>query len=55
MELVEKMEQVKEICEHFLDDLEGKLDEVGVILSSAETLELNDTVYGIIEDSLSKL
>ena len=52
MDNAAKLELVREICEHFIDELEEKLEHIGVGLSNADTGEISDIVLEIVESSL---
>ena len=52
MDINIKLELVREICDHFLEELESKLDEVGIGLDQSDMSEISDVVQEISERSL---
>lgn len=52
MDINETIDRATSICEYCVDELEEKLDIIGIGLSANDTSEIKDLIIQIIEDNL---
>lgn len=52
MDINMKIEVVRDIVEHFLEKMEGKLDDVGISMDSSDMDAVTDMLLGIVENDL---
>ncbi|MCF6331048.1 MAG: hypothetical protein L3I99_05815 [Sulfurimonas sp.] len=52
MDINIRIEQIRDICDHFVDQMESKLDEIGITLSPSDIMEISDTILKIVESDI---
>ena len=55
MDISMKLEQVRDICDHFVEKLEQKLDDVGIGLSETDSDDIRELVLSIVEHDLASI